>query len=308
MKLELKRFEGNPILEPKIKNPWEAVVVFNTAAIYLDGKVHLVYRARGCKGGISRFGYASSKDGFHIDERLDKPIFGVSPDTDVDCFGVEDPRIAKIEDKLYMTYSAYGYVPGMEGQFKWVQLAITSISCDDFLNKKWNWSERIYPFPFTDNKDSALFPEKIKGKFVLMHRIPQHIWIGFSDDLKTFYDNTVVMYPQGYGWEYYKIGGGATPVKTEKGWLTIYHAVDPKMYYRLGLAFLDLEDPRKVIYRHPEPILEPGEVYEKTGDVSNVTFTCGCVVKDDQLFVYYGAADTVIGVATCDMKDILRLF
>ena len=308
MTFELKRYEGNPILEPIFEHPWEAIITFNTAAINLDGKTHLIYRARGCRGGISRFGYASTKDGFHIDERLDYPIYTTSRDTDVDCFGVEDPRIAQINDRLYMTYSAYGYVPGMYSTQKWVQVAITSISVDDFLNKRWNWSEPTYPFPFTDNKDAALFPEKIDGKYVLMHRIPQHIWIGYSDDLKRWYNNTPIMMPQGSGWEYYKLGGGAQPIKTEKGWLLIYHAVDNKMYYRLGLAFLDLNDPTKVIYRHPEPILEPKEEFEKQGDVSNVTFTCGAVVKDDKLFVYYGAADTVICIATAKMNEILNLF
>ena len=263
---------------------------------------------RGNKGGVSRFGYAASKNGFNISERLLEPIFTVTPDSDIDCLGVEDPRLALIEDKIYMTFSAYGFVPRMHEAFRWVQIGITSIGVDDFKNKKWNWSERIYPFPFTDNKDAALFPEKIKGKYVMLHRIPQHIWLGYSDDLKTFRDNSIILMPQGLGWEYYKVGGGATPIKTEKGWLIIYHAVDKKMVYRLGLAFLDLEDPGKVIYRHPEPILSPELEFETQGDVSNVTFTCGCVVKDDQLFVYYGAADTVICVSTISMKKILSLF
>jgi predicted GH43/DUF377 family glycosyl hydrolase len=308
MGFKLERYSKNPILTPKIENPWEAIIVFNTAAINLHNKVHLLYRARGCKGGVSRIGYALTTDGFKIDERLDKPVFTTSMDSDIDCFGVEDPRITQIGDRLYMTYSAFGYIPGMYFPQKWVQIGITSISIDDFVQKNWNWSKRIYPFPFTDNKDAALFTEKINGKFVLMHRVPQHIWLGYSDDLKTFYDNTIIMQPQGYGWEYYKIGGGGPPIKTEKGWLIVYHAVDNKMVYRLGLAFLDLENPAKVLYRHPEPILEPELEFEKQGDVANVTFTCGTVIKDDQLFVYYGAADTVICVATESMKKVLSLF
>jgi predicted GH43/DUF377 family glycosyl hydrolase len=299
MTLKLKRYEKNPILKPNPENPWESIIVFNTAAILLDNKIHLLYRARGCTGGVSRIGYASTKDGFNIDERIDKPIYTVSPDSDIDCLGVEDPRIVQIDDMLYMTYSAYGFVPGMYRNQKWVQLAITSISVKDFLNKKWNWSKPLYPFLNTDNKDAALFPEKINGKYVLMHRIPQQIWLGYSRDMHNFQDNSIIMQPQGYGWEYFKIGGGGTPIKTEKGWIIIYHAVDNKMVYRLGLAVLDLKDPRKVIYRHPEPILEPEEEFEKVGDVSNVVFT---------LFVYYGAADTVICVATAELKEILTLF
>ena len=132
MFFKLKKYEHNPILKPILQNPWEATIVFNTAAIYLEDKIHLIYRARGCKGGISRFGYASTKDGFNIDERLDEPIYSVSRNTDVDCFGVEDPRIVQIDDRLYMTYSAFGYVPGMYSPQRWVQIAITSISVDDF--------------------------------------------------------------------------------------------------------------------------------------------------------------------------------
>ncbi len=307
MSFKLKRYEKNPILTPIKENPWEAIIVFNTGAIYLDGKIHLIYRARGCRGGISRFGYANTKDGYTIDERLDYPIYGPRTDSDIDCFGVEDPRLVQIDDRIYMTYSAFGYTYGMYVEQKRVQIGLTSISVDDFLNKRWRWSKPTYPFPYTDNKDAALFPEKINDKYVLMHRIPQHIWIGFSDDLKVWRDNTPIMMPQENTWEHYKVGGGAQPIKTDKGWLLIYHAVDSKMYYRLGLAFLDLDDPTKVIYRHPNPILEPKEKFEKEGDVSNVTFTCGAVIKDETLFVYYGAADTVICVATAKMEDILNL-
>ena len=133
------------------------------------------------------------------------------------------------------------------------------------------------------------------------------IFYSESPDLIYWGKHRHVMAPT-LGWQSTKIGAGPTPIETNIGWLLIYHAVDNKMYYRLGLAFLDLNDPTKVIYRHPEPILEPEEEFEKTGDVSNVTFTCGAVVKDETLFIYYGAADTVICVATADMKDVLRLF
>jgi len=308
MKLKVERYSGNPVIEPIFEHPWESVMTFNTAALLLDDKVHLVYRARGTKGGVSRLGYACSKDGFKIDERLPEPIFLPDPSHDRECYGCEDPRLTRIGNTIYMVYSAYGTVPGMNRVVKWVQLAITSISVDDFRKKKWNWGERIYPFPYTDNKDAYLLPEKYKGKYVLYHRIPQHVWVGFSDDLRMFYDNSIIMTPQGYGWEYYKVGGGAPPIKTEKGWLMIYHAVDRDMYYRLGLVMLDLDDPRRIIYKHPDPILEPGEVYEKTGDTSNVTFTCGAVEKNGRLLIYYGAADTVIGVGSIEMKDILKLF
>ncbi|MFH1552585.1 MAG: glycosidase [Candidatus Omnitrophota bacterium] len=303
----LKRYSGNPILAPIEKNGWESIMVYNCAAIYEGGKVHIVYRAQGSKTGVSRLGYASSKDGFKIDERLDYPIFGPSVDSDLDCLGIEDPRLTRVEDRIYLNYTAYGHNMGMVYPITGVQLGVSSISVDDFLNKRWNWSERTYPFYRVDNKNSFFFPEKIGGKFVLVHRIPPHMWIAYSDDLKTWDNQKILLSPK-FEWEYFKIGGGAPPIKTEKGWILIYHGVDRQMQYRLGVALLDLKDPGKVIGRYEKPFLEPETEYEVSGVVPNVTFTCGAVAMDDTLFLYYGGADTVICVATAKIKDVLSLF
>ncbi len=302
----LKRYKNNPILSPIENGSWESIMVYNAAAIYEGGKVHILYRAQGAKTGISRVGYASSKDGFNIDERLDYPIFGPSADSDLDCKGIEDPRITRIDDRIYMCYTAYGNNMGMVFPVTGVQIGITSISVEDFLNKKWNWSERIYPFYRVDNKNSFFLPEKHNGKFVLIHRIPPHMWIAYSDDLVTWDNQKILMSPE-FDWEFFKIGGGAPPIKTDKGWLMIYHGVDSKMQYRLGVALLDLKDPGKVIARYDKPFLEPETDYELNGVVPNVTFTCGAVAIDDTLFVYYGGADTVICVATAKIKDVLKL-
>ncbi len=301
----LKRFEDNPILEPILEHPWEARMVFNTAAIYLGGKVHLVYRTRGLDGGISRCGYASSRDGFHIDERLDYPIFSPDPDNDFECLGVEDPRLTKIDDRIYMLYTAYGLVPGISRRVQSIQLGMTSIDVDDFLSHRWNWAKRIYPLSRVDNKDAFLFPEKIGGKYVMYHRISPYIWVTYSDDLREWRRHEIVMKGE-FEWEYYKVGAGGPPHKTEKGWLLVYHAVDRNFNYQLGMAMADLNNPGKIIWRHKEPVLFPEEDYEKYGEVPNVTFTCGSVVIDGTLFVYYGGADTVIGVATAEIDDILR--
>lgn len=301
----LKRYKGNPILKPILKNSWEARMVFNTAAIYLDNKVHLVYRARGLDGGVSRCGYASSSDGFNFDERFDYPIFSPDPDNDYECLGVEDPRLTKIEDRIYMLYTAYGFVPGISRKVASIQLGMTSISVDDFLNHQWNWGERIYPLERVNNKDAFLFPEKINGKFVLYHRISPNIWVSYSDNLEEWKSAEIVMKPE-FDWEYYKIGAGGPPHKTEKGWLLVYHSVDSEFNYQLAMAMADLNDPTKIIWRHPKPVLFPETDYEKFGEVPNVTFTCGSVVIDGTLFVYYGGADTVIGIATAEIEDILR--
>ena len=300
----LKRYEKNPILKPKENSTWESLMVFNTAAIYLNEKVHLLYRARAVVGGVSRIGYASSKDGFNIDERAEKPVFTPDPANDFECMGVEDPRITKIGDEIYMIYTAYGKFPGMNRAIGSIQIGLTSISVSDFLDKKWNWKKRIYPLYGVDNKDCVIFPEKIKGKFVIYHRIPPHIWIAYSDDLKNWYNHNIIMSPR-QGWEYFKVGGSATPIKTEKGWLIIYHGVDSKHCYRLGLAMVDLEDPSKILFRDEKPLLEPKEKYETEGDVPNVVFSDGAIIRDGKLFVYYGGADTSINVATADLNKVL---
>ena len=125
----MKRYKGNPILEPR-GDGWESIMVYNCAAIYEGGKVHIVYRAQGAKTGVSRLGYASSKDGFNIDERLDYPIFGPSADSDLDFLGIEDPRLTRVEDRIYLNYTAYGSNMGMVFPVTGVQVAISSISVE----------------------------------------------------------------------------------------------------------------------------------------------------------------------------------
>jgi predicted GH43/DUF377 family glycosyl hydrolase len=299
----LKRYKENPILKPLKEHPWESQRVFNCAAIYENGKVHIVYRAQG-ENNVSRLGYASTSDGFHIDERLHYPIFEPSYHY-YENHGCEDPRITKIGNTFFMTYTAYGKF------FRWrraaktrlAQIGLTTISVDDFLNQNWNWDERIYPYPRVDNKNCVLFPEKIKGKYVMYHRIPPHIWIGYSDNPKDWSASfhKILMSPR-KEWEAIKVGAGAPPIKIKQGWLFVYHAVDDTYTYRLGLALIDKEDPEKII-RLDKPILEPKEDYEK-----NIVFTCGAIVMDEILFVYYGADDRVIGVATAELSELLYEF
>ena len=300
------RYKNNPILTPIKEHSWEAFMVYNCGAIYEAGKVHLIYRAQGEKGGVSRFGYASSKDGFHIDERLSEPIYAPLPGNEFELYGCEDPRLTLLGDRIYMCYSAIGELSCMTSYAKTIQVGMTSISVSDFLSHRWNWSSRIYPLPRVDNKNACLLPEKVGGKYVMYHRLPPHIWISYADDLEHWYDLKILMSPQNE-WEYFKVGLGPSPIKTERGWLFIYHGVDNKLRYRLGLAFLDLNNPSKVIWRSSEPILEPEEEFEKKGVIPNVVYSCGAVAIGDMLFIYYGAADTVICVATTKLSTILSL-
>jgi predicted GH43/DUF377 family glycosyl hydrolase len=301
-----KRYKGNPILAPVSKNLWESYMVFNSAVMYLSNKIHLVYRARGKKDGISRLGYASTRDGFHIDERLDEPIFEPERESILECLGCEDPRLTKIGNKIYMTYTAYGKTPFMNPAVNTIQLAITSISSRDFIEKNWKWGPRYYPFPRVDNKDAFIFPEKIQGQWIMYHRIPPHIWIAYSDDLVNWKNTGIIMSPK-EDWEYYKIGGGAPPIKTNEGWLLIYHGVDKEWNYRLGAFIVDLKKPYKILKRSKKPILEPKEEFEVKGDVPNVVFTCGAVLIKEKIYLYYGGADTVICVATAELNELLEL-
>ncbi len=292
--LRLTRACDGPILEPRQDVPWEKDTVFNAGVIHDHGKFHMLYRAVAHHPGDrnrSSIGYASSVDGIHFD-RLDEPVLR-SNEVPEETQGVEDPRVIKFGDTYYMTYTAY--------DLRRCQIALASSK--DLIHWK-RHGVIISNEAFGNNKDAALFPEKIRGRYCIMHRPDPDIYLAFSDDLHNWTDHVCVMQPK-FEWEATKIGGGAQPIKTEKGWLMIYHGVDKQMWYRLGVALLDLEDPTQVIKRQPEWILQPEANWELKGDVANVVFTCGAVLLGRELWVYYGAADTVIGLAKGVIDDFL---
>lgn len=303
--MKLKRYEKNPVLSPIPEHEWEARTVFNCGVVYLDGKVHILYRAQN-KEGVSKIGYALSEDGFNIKERLAEPIYGPR-EGEIDKYGTEDPRLSLVEDKIYMSYTAYGEVPDMKVKVsRSIQVAITSIKVSDFLERRWEkFSKPHYPFPGVENKGAVIFPEKFGDDYVMYHRILPHIWIARSRDLINWEKFDTLISPQ-FDWEYYKIGPGAPLIKTPYGWLFIYHAVDKKKTYRLGYTIIHPHDPTKIIYRHPKPILEPEKEFELQGDVPNVVYTCGAVLIDDTVFVYYGGADKHICVATAKLAEFLK--
>ena len=160
-------------------------------------------------------------------------------------------------------------------------------------------------FEDKDDKDVIIFPDKIRGKYIILDRIYPNITLTESERIDGGWrERRIVMEPQ-EGWEDERVGGSTVPYKTEKGWLLIYHAADQNQVYRLGFVLLDLTDPSKVIYRHPEPILEPEESYEKKGRVPNVVFSCGMAEVRGRFFVYYCGADRVLCLATIEKKKIL---
>lgn len=299
----LKRYARNPILKPIKSNAWEKYV-YNPAAVFLENKVHIVYRAFG-KDRISRMGYARSSDGVTIDKRSSRPIF-VPKDksellaTQIHNSGVEDPRLTRIEDRIYMTYAS------VNGRI--AQVALASIKVDDFLHQRWNWKRHGLLFPGWDDRNSVLFPCKIKGKYVIYHRLKPNIWVSYSNDLKKWSEPKVVMEPRKNSWDSFKIGAAAPPLRLRNCWLLIYHGVEPTikgLVYSVGMALIDLKDPQKVLYRCVKPILKPIKDYERKGQVPNVIFPCGAVIIKEKLYVYYGGADTVICVATAKLSDII---
>lgn len=317
----LEKVGGNPILQPILEHSWESKLVFNPAAVYEAEKVHLVYRAVG-DNDISVLGYASSKDGIHIDERLKKPIyvpkesFESNHQTPKVCFvafmsgggcgGCEDPKITKIGNRFYMTYVAWNgsNLP---------RVALTSISVDDFLDHRWHWEKPVLISPpGVIDKSCCLFPERIRGKYVILHRIFPNILMDFVDDLsfdgKTkWLKGDFAIKPRKASWDSHKISPGAPPIKTKDGWLLIYHAVgnQDSSRYKIGAMLLDLKDPTSILYRSNRPILQPSEWYENEGHKRGVVYPSGAVVFKNQLFVYYGGADTVVCAASAPLSQFL---
>ena len=303
-----KRGLVNPIITPNKNNKWEAKATFNPAAIYLGGKAHILYRTLS-DDDTSFIGYATSLDGFSISERLPDPIYVPREDFESKKVpgnsGCEDPRIVKVGDFLYICYTAFdGIGPPRVG--------VSSIKVSDFLSRKWNWSKPsiITPSGF-DDKDTCIFPEKLKSGYFIVHRIGNEIC---GDYLKSLDFNTYtikkcirIIGPRINAWDSSKVGIAAPPIRTKYGWLLLYHGVS-RMHntYRVGAVLLDLKDPAIVLARSSEPIFEPVEEYEKVGIVNNVVFPCGMIQKGDLLYIYYGGADKVVGVATMKLSILLQ--
>ncbi|MFA6294992.1 MAG: hypothetical protein WC666_01025 [Candidatus Paceibacterota bacterium] len=313
----VKRFPGNPIITPRPGVLWESRGTINPAAIYLEGKTHILYRAVS-ENNVSTIGYASSVDGLSIDERLDKPIYFPRAPFETRAgessnFGCEDPRIIEIGSRLYMTYTAYdGSTP---------RVAVSSISTKDFIAKRWgSWSnpEVISP-PSIPDKDSVILPEPVKKGvhqensdkiYMIFHRINESICADFVSSLdfskEKITQGIEIIAPRRGMWDGGKVGISTPPVKTKHGWLVLYHGVSWSTTYRVGAVLLDLNDPTIVKARTAIPLFEPEEEYERKGIVPNVVFPCGLVVRGTTAYMYYGGGDSAIGVATVKMSALLH--
>ncbi|WP_282125038.1 glycoside hydrolase family 130 protein [Marinifilum flexuosum] len=246
---------------------------------------------------MSHLRLAHSKDGINFIVE-GKPF--IYPTLDCECFGVEDARIVQIDDVFYINYTAVsgdGYV---------TYLAKTK----DFINV-----EKLgIVFPPL-NKDVAFFPEKVNGKYAAIHRpdnkgfgLPS-IWYATSPDMMNWGEHICLLRPDRSKTEQQKIGGGSSPIKTDEGWLVIYHAKGEESVYSLKLLLLDLHDPTKILKKVDAPVLIPEMEYEKNGFFPNVVFTNGLVEKDNgELWIYYGACDETVCLAITSVQDLLKHF
>ena len=303
--MKLTRHPANPLMLPDPTNPWEAYNVFNPSVIYHNGLFHMHYRAQGLDW-ISRIGYAVSEDGINWN-RMRQPVLG--PQDESDARGVEDPRVTELEGRFYMAYTAYarsvpaGITPTHAGGGVTPMLAVS----DNLIT----WQRVGFIRQGEDNKDHSLFPRRINGRYTAFHRRPRQVWIAQSEDLQTWPEEWMRPIfgprpdPTGTRWDEKSVGGNGPAIETPEGWLMLYHAYDNTHTYRLGACLLDLDDPSRVISRPRGFLFEPQELWEMRGDVPNVVFSNANPVVNGTVYVYYGGADHVIGLATAPLADLL---
>lgn len=319
--LTLTRYENNPVITPKPYSKWETVATFNPAAVKDDeGFVHLLYRAIG-DDGVSRIGHAKSSDGVIFADKSSFPVYVSTPSSynddetpkyyDTTMYasggswgGCEDPRAVVIDGRVYMTYTAFD---GWQS----VRIALTSISMEDFKASKWNWKKPKFISSASEvNKNWVLFPEKVNGKSAVLHSISPEIKIDYIDDIDYLEEQQIKSSAPSGGrensWDNWMRGAGSPPVKTDIGWLLLYHAMDKNdpNKYKVGCMILDLNDPTKILYRSNKPLFEPIASYENDGK-PGVVYASGSLIMGDDLFVYYGGGDRNVCVAKTPLKPLL---
>ena len=309
----LKKSRHNPIISPEKENAWESSQTFNPGAVMINDEVHILYRAIGADW-VSRFGYAVSKDGFKIHKKETFPAYEHSTIPSEHMYysissggswsGAEDPRIVRVEDEdiLYVTFTSCKEGLGM---------GLTTIKVEDFINNRWKWTKHVLLSPPGEvHKNWVIFPEKINGKYAILHSISPEISVEYLDSLTNLKKPIKSIYHPGKPskrWDSFLRGPGPPPLKTKYGWLLLYHAMSHKDMgkYKLGAMLLDLKDPTRIKYRSTVPILVPDERYEMEGDKSGVVYASGAVIKDERLLIYYGGADSFVCVAYLDLKELL---
>lgn len=314
----------------KTDHEFENEGVLNPAVISDNGKIHMFYRAVR-KGNHSTIGYCRLSDPVTVEQRLEYPV--LFPEDVYDSQGVEDPRIVKIDDTFYLSYTAYDGYQAMGAlalskdlkHFEKKGLIVPEVNFRDFrdwiipsgkINSKYFRFDQCSLILW--DKNVIFFPRRINGKLAYLHRIRPGIQLVMIDEIENLntifwkdylqhFATNILMDPKAPHETSY-IGGGCPPIETEHGWLLIYHSVRDTIegfIYVASAALLDLDDPTKEIARLPYPLFEPQYDWEQEGYINNVCFPTGTVVEGDQLYIYYGAADEKIACASISMKELL---
>ena len=335
-----KRHPANPIVRPGLY-PWRMAVTFNPGVILDDdGRYYMYERAA---ASFTPFhcviGMLESDDGVSFRHTRPGPVF--TPEMAGSKYGsVQDPRMAKLDGLYWMTFAFRPYawscyptgvgvpkseVPSYPGfdPLKTPNQTRSGLAVSRD-RVKWEFHSWITPEDI-DDRDVILFPEKIGGRYAVLRRPVRHvatdtshgdehpgIMVSFSDDMRTWTAPELVAAPE-FAWEDNRIGGSAPPIRTEKGWLVLYHGVETqdkavnRVCYRMGAMLLDLADPRKVLARSKSFLMEPEEEYVKHGVfIPNVIFPTAAIVVDGELRIYYGVCDTAIALATAPLAEVLK--
>jgi predicted GH43/DUF377 family glycosyl hydrolase len=297
----VRRYSGNPILT-KAEIPYSVETVHNAGVVKHGQEYIMLFRSH-LRTGRSIIGLARSPDGLRF-VADPQPFLMPAPDgpfAPYEEFGVEDPRVTPLDGEYLITYSAYSR--------RGVRIALARTR--DFVDL-----ERVALITQADSRNAVVFPERFQGLYARLDRphseiAPWSIWISYSPDLRFWGESQLVMTPEPYHWDEMKIGPGAPPIKTEQGWLCIYHGVFQTMagsVYRLGAALHDLRNPARVVGVSDSWIVQPEDPWEITGYVHNVVFSCGAVPEPDgTVKIYWGGADSVMCVGEANVADLTSL-
>ena len=330
--MKLKKYANNPILTKNPANQWEELCVLNPAVIFNDEDktFYMLYRAAGNDAQHYIYlGLAKSKDGIHFKRESDKPLISGDPNG-IDAGGCEDPRLIKMGDYFYLTYASRPFPPGQywredkeyfgfQPQYGPKVLIYNNTLTHLAISKDLRHWKKLGPITdaHCDDRDVVIFPETINGKFYMLSRASERcgegyenenpaIWISSSDDLLRYDEYSLLMKGE-EDWESKKIGISTPPIKTKDGWLVFYHGVSKKDdAYRVGAILLDLNDPTKILRRTKDFIMEPEAEYETNGYYNGCVFPTAVVKKDELLYIYYGAGDKVICLATVKEEELLK--
>ncbi|MHC4562596.1 MAG: glycoside hydrolase family 130 protein [Planctomycetota bacterium] len=293
----VQRSAGNPLISPH-DLPFRSSDIWNAGVVAHAGECLLLLTVETLEGQYRLHRAVSSDErSFRIDR---EPFLIPTPPDQArmhERYGVRDPRITPMEDAYYITYVAEGDHGLRMG------LARTT----DFQSAQWlGYATQV------DVKGGALFPRKIGGRYAALKRpnAGMSIWLSFSEDLTFWGSDTAIMTPRGGYWDTSRIGVAAPPMDIDEGWLLLYYGskdTSAGPLVRLGAAVLDKDDPSRVLARGDIPILSPREKYERIGNVPNVVFSCGAMLRGDEVHIFYGASDSCICLGIARLDDVLAI-